>query len=120
MRYVDRFVQAIPVFYLVWALPLLLALSVLIPPAQQPDEPAHFFCAPVQIAGGSLFGHRVGGSAGGPADTAVMPALAPFFPAFFHPEVKITSAMHAARPISSVGAARRRFKNFPTLRFFRR
>ena len=42
MRYVDRFVQAIPVFYLVWALPLLLALSVLIPPAQQPDEPAHF------------------------------------------------------------------------------
>ena len=95
MRYVDRFVQAIPVFYLVWALPLLLALSVLIPPAQQPDEPAHFLRT-VQIAGGSLFGHRVGGSAGGPADTAVMPALAPFFPAFFHPEVKITSAMHAA------------------------
>jgi uncharacterized membrane protein len=94
MRSVDRFVQAIPVFYLVWALPLLLALSVLIPPVQQPDEPAHFLRT-VQIAGGSLLGYRVRDSAGGPADIAVAPALSPFYSVFFRPEVKITSAMHA-------------------------
>ena len=116
MRHVDRFLQAIPVFYLVWALPLLLALSVLIPPAQQPDEPAHFLRT-VQIAGGSLFGHRVGGSAGGPADTAVMPALAPFFPAFFHPEVKITSAMYAASN-SIRWAGKTQVQEFPNVAIF--
>jgi uncharacterized membrane protein len=94
MRSADRFVQAIPVFYLVWAL-LLLALSVLIPPAHQPDEPAHFLRT-VQIAGGSLLGYRVGGSAGGPADIAVLPGLSPFDPVMFRPDVKITSAMYAA------------------------
>ena len=116
MRSVDRFVQAIPVFYLVWALPLLLALSVLIPPAQQPDEPAHFLRT-VQIAGGSLFGRRVGGSAGGPADTAVMPALAPFFPTFFHPEVKITSLMYAAS-ISIRWAGKTQVQEFPNVAIF--
>jgi uncharacterized membrane protein len=95
MRYVDRFIQAIPVLYLVWALPLLLTLSILIPLAQQPDEPAHFLRT-VQIAGGSLFGYRFGTTAGGPADIAVTPALSPFYPAFFRPDVKITSAMYAA------------------------
>jgi uncharacterized membrane protein len=116
MRSVDRFVQAIPVFYLVWALPLLLALSVLIPPAQQPDEPAHFLRT-VQIAGGSLFGHRVGSSAGGPADTAVIPALAPFFPALFHPEVKITSAMYAASN-SIRWAGKTQVQEFPNVAIF--
>jgi|SRR5271166_566022 len=95
MRNVDRFVRALPLLYLVWALPLPLTLSLLIPPAQQPDEHAHFLRT-AQIAAGHPFGHRFDTTAGGQADTAVLPALVPFFPAFFRPEVKVSNAMYAA------------------------
>jgi len=61
----------LPQLYLVWALPLLLAVAVVTPPWQNPDEPGHMLRIS-QIAHGGLLAYRFGDSAGGFADPAIL------------------------------------------------
>ena len=56
---VARFMRAIPALYLTWGLPFLLALVILVPPWQHPDEPEHFLRT-AQVADGELFSQRWG------------------------------------------------------------
>jgi Predicted membrane protein (DUF2142) len=90
---IDGFCRALPVLYGVWATPLLFTLVLLVPPWQHPDEPAHFLRT-AQIADGGLVGYRVGSTAGGRVDPAIIGAVVPFTPISFHSDVKVTRAIY--------------------------
>jgi uncharacterized membrane protein len=92
---IDRFVRAIPSLYIAWALPLILALVLLVPPWQQPDEPEHFLRI-AQVADGGLLGYRWGTTAGGRSDPAIVAALLPFNSIPRNRDLKVTAEMHAS------------------------
>jgi uncharacterized membrane protein len=92
---VDRFMRAIPALYLTWGLPFLLALVILVPPWQHPDEPEHFLRT-AQVADGELFSQRWGATAGGLSDPAVAGAVLPFNSVPFHTELKVDAPMYAS------------------------
>ena len=78
-----------------WALvlsylvPALLAVAVMTPVWQNPDEPFHMLRA-VQVAHGELVGRRAWGSAGGNSDPAIYDAYTPVQPVAMHPERRVT------------------------------
>lgn len=85
--------------YLAWSLPLLATLAWLMPPWQNPDEPAHFERA-VQIAHGGLVGTRVAGEAGGISDRAIITSWAPLVDLIGHPERRVsTMSLQAAESV---------------------
>lgn len=87
--------RALPMLYLVWALPLLLALTWLIPPWSNPDEPNHMLRV-VELAHGELIGQQLGPrEAGGLSDASILEAGAAFQKLKFHPEQKVTQQMRA-------------------------
>ncbi len=117
---VGRFIGAIPILYIAWALPLLLALVLLVPPWQHPDEFRHFLRT-AHIADGSLLGHRFGSSAGGRADPSIIASVLPFSSIPFHPENKVTALMYdMTAPTDSTGVAQRKISSFPIPQFTRR
>jgi hypothetical protein len=92
----ERVYRALPVLYLVWALPLLLTICWLMPPWSNGDEPNHMLRT-VELAHGELLGQRLGPhDAGGMADAGILDAAAPFEPLKFHPERKVTITMRSA------------------------
>jgi uncharacterized membrane protein len=91
----NHLLRAIPALYVAWALPFLLALILLIPPWQHPDEPQHFLRT-AQVADGGLVGYRWGNTAGGRNDPAIVAAVAPFNSVPFNPDRKVTTAMYAS------------------------
>jgi hypothetical protein len=92
----ERVHRALPVLYVVWALPLLLTLVWLMPPWCNGDEPNHMLRV-VELAHGELLGQRIGrNDAGGMSDANVFVAATPFEPLKFHPERKVTLAMRTA------------------------
>src|SRR5258708_19390185 len=81
--------------FLLYALPLAVALALITPPFQNPDEDGHFLRA-VQIAGGELVGRRLeSGGSGGRVDPAARLAGARFKPLAGHPERRLDPAMTA-------------------------
>jgi uncharacterized membrane protein len=82
-------------FGLGYLVPVLLALAVLTPVWQNPDEPFHMLRA-VQVAHGELLGRRAWGSAGGSSDPAIYDAYRPVQPVAMHPERRLGAAAVAA------------------------
>jgi uncharacterized membrane protein len=81
--------------FLLYAVPLLLAIALITPAWQEPDEPFHLLRA-VQIAHGGLLGTRAWGSAGGDSDPAIYRAYEPVRLVAMHGERRITRAALAA------------------------
>jgi uncharacterized membrane protein len=81
--------------FLLYAVPLLLAIALITPAWQEPDEPFHLLRA-VQIAHGGLLGTRAWGSAGGNSDPAIYRAYEPVRLVAMHGERRITRAALAA------------------------
>ncbi len=75
--------------------PLLLALAVVTPPWQNPDEFAHMLRA-VEVAHGGLFGYRAWGTTGGQSDPAIYDAYKPILGVAMHPEQRVSRAALAA------------------------
>jgi uncharacterized membrane protein len=74
----------IPAMVLAYLLPVLLALLLITPPWQNPDEPLHMARA-VQIAHGGLLGYRAWTTSGGLSDPAIYNAYNPVRHAAMHP-----------------------------------
>ena len=92
----ERVYRALPVLYVVWALPLLLTICWVMPPWCNADEPNHLLRS-AELAHGELLGQRLGQhDAGGMADAGILDAAAPFEPLKFHPERKVTISMRSA------------------------
>jgi hypothetical protein len=73
----ERINRILPALYLVWALPLQLTMTWLIPPWSNPDEPDHMLRI-VELGYGELIGERFGPQdAGGLSNAAVRRAAAP-------------------------------------------
>ncbi len=82
-----RLSRLLPLLFLLYAVPLAIALAWITPPFQNPDAESHFLRA-VQIAGGELVGTRYGpGNAGGRVDPAASVAAAPFRATAGHPDI---------------------------------
>jgi uncharacterized membrane protein len=79
----------LPAIFMVWALPVLLAMAWITPPWQNPDEPLHFARA-VQVAHGGLIGSRAWGTAGGVSDGAIYHAYAPVQHAAMRPDQRLS------------------------------
>jgi hypothetical protein len=79
--------------FALYALPLAIAMALITPPFQNPDEDGHFLRA-VQIAGGEFAGrHLPGGGAGGRVDPAARLAGLAFKPLAGHPERRLDRAV---------------------------
>ncbi len=74
---------------------MLLALAVVTPPWQNPDEFAHMLRA-VEVAHGGLFGYRAWGTTGGESDPAIYDAYTPILGVAMHPEQRVSRAALAA------------------------
>lgn len=99
LRAVDRIAGVLPVLYVAWALPLLLAVAVVTPPWENPDEAAHMLRIS-QIAHGGLLAYRFDHSAGGAADPDIIASASAMSPVMFHPEKKVSLGM-----LANAGAA---------------
>ncbi|HVC60495.1 MAG TPA: DUF2142 domain-containing protein [Acetobacteraceae bacterium] len=88
----ERITAALPVLYLAWALPLVLAVAVVTPPWQNPDEATHMLRIS-QIAHGGLLGYRFGHDAGGVADPAILRSLLTVYSVFQHYHHKVSLGM---------------------------
>jgi uncharacterized membrane protein len=81
----ERFLTFLPVIYIVYALPVTVALALVSPPFEAPDEPCHFLRM-VQISEGHLFASRspdplatINNTSGGYIPTCVIKvALTPY------------------------------------------
>ena len=80
---------------LVYLLPVLLAIAIVTPPWQNPDEPLHMARA-VQVAHGGLLGYRAWTTAGGLSDPAIYEAYEPVRHAAMHPAERLSRADLAA------------------------
>jgi uncharacterized membrane protein len=95
---IDKPANALPaptLLFLLYVLPLVLAIAIITPPWQEPDEPFHLMRA-VQIAHGGLLGTRAWGSAGGASDAAIYRAYEPLRPIAMHGENRLTRTALAA------------------------
>src|SRR4051812_22448920 len=87
--------RLLPWLFILVALPIGLALALLTPPFQNPDEGGHFLRA-TQIAGGELVGRRLdGGTSGGRVDGAAYDAALLFAPLAGHAERRVDPAVMA-------------------------
>jgi hypothetical protein len=93
-----RFSNALPVLYLAWAMPFLVALAWLMPPFQNPDEADHYLRA-VQIARGEVFAFRLARptgesppNSGGHSDPGIVAANTPFSHLAFKPQQRVHKA----------------------------
>src|SRR5438309_2337643 len=90
-----RLDHLLPGLFALVALSIGLALALLTPPFQNPDEGGHFLRA-TQIAGGELVGRRLdGGTSGGRVDGAADDAARLFAPLAGHSERRVDPAMSA-------------------------
>src|SRR5258706_3779653 len=87
--------RLLPGLFALVALSIGLALALLTPPFQNPDEGGHFLRA-TQIAGGELAGRRLAsGSSGGRVDNAAYDAAVLFAPLAGHPQRRVDSGVIA-------------------------
>jgi uncharacterized membrane protein len=97
----------LPWLFLIYALPAVVALSIMMPPFQVADEMAHIKRAD-QISRGKMISDRFGGA----VDGGWVPIEDPYRGMYFHPEVKQTVALaHAAGAIRWSGPKDLNFEN---------
>jgi uncharacterized membrane protein len=104
-----RFNNALPLLYLAWAMPFLVALAWLTPPFQNPDEADHYLRA-VQIARGEVFAFRLAGStgessrnSGGHSDPGIVTANTPFSHLAFKPQQRVHKADYDTAKLAAFG-----------------
>lgn len=86
--------RSLAVLFLIVSLPVVILQVYATPPFQVADEENHFLRA-VQIAGGQLFGQKLGGGgAGGIIDPAANEAAHAFDGLKFHPDVKLDTSRY--------------------------
>ncbi len=102
-RAADRIAAVLPLLYLAWALPLMLAIAVVTPPWLNPDEPAHMLRIS-QIAHGGLLGYRIGNSAGGVADPAIWQSMDTMTSVIQHHEQKVSLGLLAHAGLAEWGS----------------
>jgi uncharacterized membrane protein len=89
---------------LAYLVPVLLAIAILTPAWQNPDEPFHMMRA-VNVAHGGVLGSRAWGTAGGESDRAVYDAYEPVRGVAMHPAVRVDLARLAASGAVQWGSA---------------
>lgn len=85
----------LPVLLFVYFTTVLLTMSVVMPPWQNPDEPLHMARA-VQVAHGGLVGFRAWGTSGGLSDPAIYESYMKVRHAAMHPRERLSAADLAA------------------------
>ncbi len=99
------------VAFMLWALPLLLALAWLTPPWQNPDEPLHFARA-VHVAHGGFVGYRAWTTSGGESDRSVYTAYAAVQHAAMRPDQRLS--LEDLAESGSIGwSAETKYTSFP-------